>query len=641
MGVFDLSHLQPLRPDEVYDGVSNTNVGWGEAFTSGFDYQRTNYSPLSLQVEVDNRWRANLELLSRLTGEEFSGPVTNNALTAYIQSVGEGTEPQSVMGHLSPQAQMTFDKDIAEMARANALIAELGRPEVKSFNEILQEVYSLQHDVEARQQEVSARSGIVGTVGGLAGQIAGSVNPFRDPVGTFSLPVGGFGRGLATKIATEMAIGAGAVAATNPEIRTNRELAGLPDHGMLQDVLVGGLAAGLFAAGGHALGRQVDNFFARREQAKFDASLVNTVLDTNPQSPRARAGLSFLDDSLAFEYHNPYGNTPAGRQQFEDDVADIHGIMSGKTDAAVAKTLSPVEYTPANLILNTELVKERSPAVFEAVATTQQRVAEIDARINELSNVVNTAPLSSTGLGELAGISKAMSDGYVDMLTEQAGLGKIRDKSGAVSSTLQVIKQVAERGIPVDRNLVETIARSVDTIDSKGKTRQAALKALVESTVAKPPVPKQTLSSLRKERRSAVAAYTRARNAFDAEAARIQAERELMERVYSKAVPTSDSAGTVSFDTNRLRPDVLEEWTVQVHQAAEQIDDVSKSVVDGMVVETEGGPPMIDLGNGQKVASDFVFDDPDGSGTQITAAELAAKLQDDEALLRAMTECAV
>jgi len=301
---FDDSHVTDIG----LQGSLGPSVGLFDMVQQGFRQQYRVDSAFALDAELDSRWRESLRALSD-AGQQFNfrggNPYVMRDFARYIR---EGTVPQGQRVVLSQEAETmgearleSANDDFEEMRRANEAIRQLNNPNIRTFEQILEEVSAMQRDVEQETASMSERGGWSGFFGELFGAIGGSFT-VRDPLNLFTAGFGA-GRTVATRIAAEMGIAGGITAVTEyGDVAPNRALAELPERSSIFNITAAALGAGIIRGGFEAIGagiRATPAFQQRAalrelESLDFDArdTSLRALLETLPESPRARAAAS-------------------------------------------------------------------------------------------------------------------------------------------------------------------------------------------------------------------------------------------------------------------------------------------------------------------------------------------------------------
>lgn len=376
MSFFDDSHVT----DVGLEGYGGPATGAWDFFKQSVEEQFRVNSQQALHEEIRNRWLENLELYQSRTGRVLEQPDSemSDGYLRYLDQI-EGKESSWL-----DQFDLAAKAGAKRLELADLTIRQLGDPNIKSFSDIVQEVYAMQRETEETSARMAARAGVGATVAGFAGSAIGSFSP-RDPINLATLPIGGGGRTIATRIATEMLVGGAVTAATDVvAVLPNRERAGLEERSLLFDVAAGAVGAGVLrgafegiSAGVRALPATQRRAAIRElEETQFNQRdiALRAMLETLPQSPRARAGLALLDDAQALEKANPYGDGPTAEARFYAELRAVGEALSGKSMTAVAQLLPPIPSHYIDKAVDFKIVKEQSPAVWAKLEEAQSRL---------------------------------------------------------------------------------------------------------------------------------------------------------------------------------------------------------------------------------------------------------------------------
>lgn len=635
MSLYDLDH------ESAPEGTGGPTISMWDSITGSFEAQHRVYSPLSRQAEVQDAWEENLRVLERLTGEQFNMPQTSpfegpslSVLQAYLQQTETGSHDYN-LGPLGFSDEDAF----APFKAADARIAELGNPEVKSFAQIVQQVNETQREIVGASEEISERGSFIGELlGGMAGTFTG-----RDPLSIYTMSWGGAGRGLVTKIGGEMAVAAGVVGASDiAYVNPNLAAAGLPERDPYMDILYGALGAGVLRGGFEAAGagmRAAGGAFDRQLpdiDLDFSDNAVRQVLDENIQSPTARAGLNILDDTQMFETANPFGNTAAGSRQFTADLNEIYNLMSGRTSTAMGQVIGGTAHTVPNVSLDRTVARERTPWVYAKLDETEARLAELDEQIEAARGVVDALETPSSTV--------ITRETFQPTTGTELNLAEVSQTVAttveeALRSGKKVTYTVEGKEVPIvavrEGLLFDTQEQPWGILPLLQPSKPGANKLTISSGEQAVEGAERTLVALQAERRQTQAVYNDVRNVADRQEAAVAAERVAQEQALGKTAPSRSGPVDDTLNPERLRPDVLEQLERDVTAGADALPETSAAIQASMRMP-DG---KIDLGNGMIVDPTFkVFDD---NGDLITADAFATRLEEDEAMVKAMTECSL
>lgn len=619
MSFFDDSHVT----DVGMEGSIGPSVGAGEMISQGYRQQYRVDSALALEKEIEDRWLESLRLLEENSGGKFNRPVDPRTYKGYAELISGVPITVLAEGRLPRE---TFDEQMTMMRQADNAIKALNNPEVQSFEQILQEVVRMQHQVEQETSSMSERTGVMGTLGSIIGAMGGSFSE-RDPLNVLSLGFGGGGRTIAMKVATEMGIAGTITAATEvSQVQPNREFAGLPERSMLQDVLVAMGGAGLIRGGLEGIGagvrstRQFQEWAALRELEELQLNdrdvQMEALFATMPQSPRARAGLSALDDIQFVERNNPYGVGDTANARFLAELQDVQRVLGGAPMTAIARALPPVPFEAIEKEVDFEIVKEMSPQVWARLEEAQARVVELDTQIADTVSRVETMSLPDA----------------VRLVDEEAG---------AQLDALAV--RVNDEALPEpERAAADLEANAI--IQRVGPERVA--KRLEEEANRS----RINVRRLRASRRSANRQYREAYKATEKEAEQIRRFQAATKSAAQRE--TVDLLGNVmggrTFIGSALTHEMVERQMTRVAELAETQDERAVALFReredfGEAVEGETKPlayetadGRIDIGLAEPVDPTFRILTEDG---EFSVREIMDDLKEDERLDEAMRSC--
>ena len=191
-----------------------------ENFGAAFSEEYRVNSTFSLQAEAQILWEDSVRAYDRRTGRA-SGAATDENTTAFLlngllNEEGQNTLGQSLLGgNLSNDSIDAFSRTSrASASKTNAEIAALNDPEILSIDRILAQLIEKRKETSGDLSQAEATGGYGSTLARLAGSIAGSLTT-RSPLQLASLAIpGAEGYGIATKLATEVAVNAAVAGAT-------------------------------------------------------------------------------------------------------------------------------------------------------------------------------------------------------------------------------------------------------------------------------------------------------------------------------------------------------------------------------------------------------------------------------------------
>lgn len=384
---FDDSHVT----DVGLEGSIGPSVGVFDMVQQGFRQQWHVDSSRALDEELRTRWSESLRALSD-NGQRFNAPVDPQMYRGYAQFVrgGQAITMPTVEGtgfgaRINTEAQQPHP-EFEEMRRADEAIRQLNNPDIKTFQQILEEVSEMQRGVEMETASMSERAGVAGWFGELVGAIGGSFTT-RDPLNIITAPIGA-GRTVAMRIAADMGIAAGVTAVTEfSDVAPNRALAELPERDPFFNIVAAGLGAGVIRGGLEGLGAGVRTLRERSVAETIDFDLRDAQLQQMfgaADTPTARAGIEAIEDIRFVERNNPYGDGPAAQARFLAELQQVQRVMGGEPMTAVARVLPPLPFEYIQKEADFALVKDQRPLVYARMEQAQARVAELTSRVDEI-----------------------------------------------------------------------------------------------------------------------------------------------------------------------------------------------------------------------------------------------------------------
>lgn len=289
-------------------------------------------------------------------------------------------------------------------------------PDLKTFNETLQQVM----DDRLKQYEelgyVQSRADGLDWLAGFLGGMVGSINPDADPFQFLSLFAGGFGKSAFMRILTEAGIGAGAEAIQQYLfVRPKKELLGEDPGNALESIIFAGAAGGAFSALGEAgsgilaaIERRVapDRVARRALMERLGINSFDEFFDTLPpgtseapepggttaelllrqmrQTPEIRSVEAQIYMGQLTEAKAPYVPSristvvteyEAGRALAEFENIPLENLPSTR----IYEDLNPTDVAQTRGYSQDEmLVREAEPAVAVRVDDTVARVTELE-----------------------------------------------------------------------------------------------------------------------------------------------------------------------------------------------------------------------------------------------------------------------
>lgn len=391
MSFFDDSHVT----DVGLQGSLGPSVGLDQMVAQSFRQQFRVDSARALDDELRNRW------LESLRAAQITDQITVAPDPLGRNPRIDPDDPwayRAFAQHVSGQPVDTFDPNrplrgydptarIKGMIDANEKIKALNNPNIKSFEQILEEVAAMQQETEEETASMYERTGRGGFVASLLGSIAGSFTT-RDPLNIITAPVGA-GRTVFTRIASEMGLAAAVVGYTETaEVAPARQIAGLPERDPLYNIAAATIGAGAIRGGFEGIGYGISRL--RTEPIDFDLrdSQLRQMFEANADKPSARAGVSILDDVKLIERNNPYGEGYQANSRFLAELQAVQRAMNGEPMTAVARVLPPIPYESLKKAADFEIVREQSPQIYAKMEAAQARVHDIKERLSGVNSFI-------------------------------------------------------------------------------------------------------------------------------------------------------------------------------------------------------------------------------------------------------------
>lgn len=642
-GFFDDSHVT----DVGLEGSAGPSVGFLDMVQQGYRQQFRVDSALALNNELQNRWLESLRA-AQIQNGAVSGLDESWAYVAMAQHVkGEPIDinespPLGVVAPvigpmLAARTAATYIKSPDRLARikgmidANERIKQLGDPNIKSFEQILEEVTQMQHEVEGETASMWERSDTAGVIGSFLGAMGGSFT-VRDPLNLVTAPLG-YGRAIATKVATEMGIAAGVVGATEYlQVAPAREIVDLPERNSLFNIAAAAAGAGAIRGGLEGIGYGLRRMRSGVEEIDFDLrdSQLAQMFENNSASPSARAGASLLDDTRFVERNNPYGEGRAAQERFIAELQSIQRAMNGEPMTAVARVLPPIPFDELKKVADFEIVREQSPELYARMEAAQAKVASFREPVNigvldEFMSKDNERFLTYTASnGEKADIHLIIGPDGKTEIAVNANMKARSNQFGAAE-----VRQVSEALKEKYPEITEFFGIR-ETGASKGRTQIVAA------------------------RRAANAEYQAAYREVEAEAVRIRERQAAVEAAQQREAVNilADATPGRVFNMSLLTHDNVQARVDAINAFTDTLDEKSaamfvRQLEEGSSVKggtepvereawrTEAG---IDIGLREPVDPEFRISTDDGD---ITVAAAMRDLQDDADLDAAMKACMI
>jgi hypothetical protein len=235
------------------DAAQGPRLGFLAALEASFDAQRRADSTTGLSYffeQLDAEQATRLRSMGLSANTLYDDPEADK-----ISGFSEA--PNTRYYHIAEAIVEGKNADALNiLKRRDAELSELAKqhPEanIRTYTQMFDEVKAKAEQAERR---ANLPTTIGGSVGGFLGAAAGSLDPRTDPTNAATLAVGGFGKSAAKRIATEMGA-QGAIETVNQltGVSDNRRLMGLPENDKLSSIGMAAVGGGLFQGAGEAIG---------------------------------------------------------------------------------------------------------------------------------------------------------------------------------------------------------------------------------------------------------------------------------------------------------------------------------------------------------------------------------------------------
>lgn len=597
MPFFDDGHLDGL------EASAGPRIGFLEGFDIGYDQQYEVDSFYSLEDALRTRWLENLDLLNQRTQAAVSMPTDMTAMSNYAAAVlGQDASIWGKRWKFEDGRVIEMsEQDLAQFLAVNQQIKELADPEIRSFEEVLEEVMQMRREVEGRTALAGETASFGGAVGQFIGAIAGSFS-MRDPLLVATLPVGGFGRTIAARIATEAGV-IGAVEGVSQfgKVEPTREMLGEPEGSPFLNVLTAAAGGAVIRGGLEGLGVLARRLAPKQRQqmdVDFEDAQLRQMFENNLNDPNMRAGATILNDAVRLEQASPYGASPTGMARFVAELDDVRRVLGGEPATAIGRVLPEIPFEQLEKQVDFQIVRERSPRVYAPYEQAKQAVADIDARIAAVGAEVESRTMADA--------VRLVDEGAADEIAEiEARVNGGASEPEVAALTLRA-ENIAQR-VGVDR-----IMRALDDVEITARRERQRLRA---------------------SRKAANKRLRLATRAVEREVQNIKTVEDLVKgREQAQAV---DLLGVAVRDTPlngaRLSYPVVEEQAAAISRTMEELD----TRIDAFTrPETEGG--LVDIGLAARVPEDFQLEI---DGQTFSVREILDDLDEDLKLEEAMRSC--
>lgn len=352
-------HLPPITAS------AGPATGFAENFKASYNDQVLNGSSFGMEYEFSDQVEVNNDLIYEKTGKRFDSliPATFYDLAQELEGVDEADRRK----RNNDVANSMYERAKQQQAELEALKANY--PEIKTFNEIWDNVKVKSKKLEGVSHDVSNRSGVAGTLGAFAGGVVGSFT-YRDPLNIATLGLGGIGKSAGSRILSEAMI-AGGVESGNQffAVQKNRKLLGR-DFGFkqaLQNTIFAGAGAGIFRGAGEGVAAGGKKVASKLESIAEGLSKKPATTWTNRQTLKAldklglnktsheRATIGAIEREMSFDEVNPFGKEANDATLHKEKFVETAEAMTRRFDEsfdARAGDTPPTEFAPGTPKLN-------------------------------------------------------------------------------------------------------------------------------------------------------------------------------------------------------------------------------------------------------------------------------------------------
>jgi len=588
MGLFDSGNTQEILP------AVGKPSGFFEGIAQGYEQQYRVDSPYSLEAEVVDAWKETIDLYRERTGEQPGFAMDMAALNSYARTL-QGEDISVFQQGIGGGVPKELQENISKFQAFNEALKASGDPDFKSFEQVLEEVFAMQQDVEEQSALLGETGGVSGAIGQFIGATAGTLTT-RDPLTLGTLGLGGIGKTVLARVASSGAVSGGLTAVTElGAVQANRELAGLQERDPFFDIAVAAAAGGVFQGAEELVSRLLRGRAARRAEAERPAPDLSGDL----QDPRLRAARHIFEMEEVVIKKSPYGEGRKGLRRFTAELEEVQGIFAGKTDTAVARVLPPIPYEELKKAADFDIVSEIEPVIYARLEAAQVRLEEARGQFDELENT---------------------------MPTVEDAIDSIDPDTGTVVRSL--LDDLDQPGLTTQRRqeIEGRLARITETLD------EAVIdKRLNDIQIG----PKKQLQFQRKSIRAANKEYKKAYAEVEAVRARIVREQEQTEIVqqalFAQDLAKTVVAGRAPVQMARVSGDAAEAIALRLEGLESDVEAVAT------IGRFDESATDIDIGLEEPVSLDMQYIDTDGNTRSVR--DIMKELQEDQRLDEAMRSC--
>lgn len=628
-------------------GTAGAETGFWENAEAVYDQVFKVDSMTALQSEAQKRWEESVLAYQSRMGSTAEVPIDGSTVSRMLDdTIGESSFASRLTENVGRAyfGDAALDDKVTQAKAISADMALLNDPNIRTIEQILQDVVEMRQETNLRAADVGERADWLGTIGGFAGGAVGSFSG-RDPLNQASIIAGSAGKTIAMRLAGEVAAGMATEAIVQEAaIQPTRAQLGEEQGNVLQQVLFAGGASGVLGLAGEGLGRLAERALRRSPAAEaaqldFEDEQLRSMFEANQHDPRARAGLAALDDQRAFDAANPYGKTIEGEKRFTGELADIYDMLEGRTSTAVGRFLPEQDFTLENLDFLTQRVREDRPVVYQRWETANQALTDLDVQIAQVSSKVEglsimdaVGEVNAPRAAEIAEWQVRATEGtpkqqaFAQRKVEELSQGVWAPDPEIVARVGELEAKLGTPGVEVHGKIARGWAKELDQLLKKLDERP-----LEDAFDRLDNAGRTELAALQAQRVAVDREFRRSRSLMDREMKRIEAETKIVQQLGTVGPTTSSPR---SINPQALRYDVVAKQAEVASAAEKALPDTTEI----MVRDAIGEDGMITFGS-QKIDPKFSLPDPGNPAKEITAGALMKEIDDDRLMVEAMKVC--
>lgn len=658
LGVDSPAAVEPAGPTNLWEDFKHQ-------FQSTFNYNELD-SSTAFTSELYDRIHDNDQRISQMM-PDYKPPIQDVTPEDLMVMSSQFTAQDMTPVYVT-QSQRTAALAKYKIYEANMEELQKKFPaEVRTFSDMFNDVKAEREKAFQAVQDAGQGSGFAGTVGGFLGGAASQFDASRNPLQFASLFAGGFGKSVATRIATEAGVfGTGQVVQDALFTQPARQAFNEPDVNYGEDFLTaaafGGLFRGVHEGAAPAFRALEDKIAPGRSFARAleeDIKSWHPTEDSfNLENPTGRAGAAIFDHDEALRAVNPYGDSDEGMARFVRDLDQMDQSYTTGEPLVDPNPREPGDIRSATV--DRALLQAESPEVFARLTTAEAKLDELTGVSKTLSDSIDNRSVGDIASHFLdtdtTNLIKSLEDDMNDVKTKPEvrtaaekqlntiveSIGPDRFIQAANDSLIKPKYELrtargAEKAARVEFNAAARDA--FDELD-RIKSRQEAV-ALAEHTgeIIKG---SDLLSGIRGE---LVKANEKFKNIAKQLIENKNLTTEELNNLREQRSAIRDEIRSHELDLESATP-LTREGTETAVKSTEEVSDALPKMVESIaekekiaLAEPKGGEPKpttFTLPNGDEVRLEFKIDD---EGTPRTVRELLSSLQDEDAMLAAMKVC--